>query len=74
MAAVGRPLEWDHNVPFFGRHEIVKGPAYSFYEFASDRILSDADWIEQLPSRPHPSWIAPFISSSPLSCPARDPL
>jgi len=44
MEAVGRPLEWDHLVPFFGRRESVKGAAYSFYEFASNSLLNDAEW------------------------------
>ena len=25
MAAVGRPMEWDHIVPYFGRRQIAKG-------------------------------------------------
>jgi hypothetical protein len=73
MAGVGRPLEWDHTVPFFGRHEIVKGAAYSFYEFSSMTVLNDADWLKRLPSQSHPSWIAPYLSQRQLSCPARDP-
>jgi hypothetical protein len=73
MAGVGRPLEWDHVVPFFGRHEIVKGAAYSFYEFSSPSLLNDADWLKRLPSQPHPAWIAPFVSSKELSCPPNDP-
>jgi hypothetical protein len=73
MAAVDRPLEWDHTVPFFGRHEIVKGAAYSFYEFSSNTLLNDADWIKKLPAQPHPAWIAPYVSQKPLSCPPRDP-
>jgi hypothetical protein len=73
MVGVGRPLEWDHTVPFFGRHEIVKGAAYSFYEFSSSALLNDADWVKRLPAQPHPSWIAPYLSQKLLSCPARDP-
>ena len=73
LAGVGRPLEWDHTVPYFGRHEIVKGAAYSFYEFNSGSLLSDAEWLKRLPSQRHPAWVAPYISSHPLSCPARDP-
>ncbi|MGO9256627.1 MAG: DUF3160 domain-containing protein [Bryobacteraceae bacterium] len=73
MVGVGRPIEWDHTVPFFGRHEIVKGAAYSFYEFSSSTPLNDADWMKKLPTQPHPSWIAPYISQKSLSCPARDP-
>jgi hypothetical protein len=74
MAAVGRPLEWDHTVPYFGRHEIVKGAAYSFYGFRSPALLNDGDWMKKLPAQTHPAWVAPFVSQTPLSCPPRDPL
>jgi hypothetical protein len=73
MVGVGRPLEWDHTAPFFGRHEIVKGAAYSFYEFNSNTLLNDADWVKKLSAQPHPSWVAGYVSQKPLSCPARDP-
>jgi hypothetical protein len=43
-AAVGRPLEWDQVVPYFGRREIVKGSVYSYYEFSSPAPLSDLAW------------------------------
>ena len=43
-AAVGRPLEWDQVVPYFGRREIVKGSIYSYYEFPSSKPLTDIDW------------------------------
>ncbi len=43
-AAVGRPLEWDQVVPYFGRREIVKGSIYSYYEFPSATPLTDLDW------------------------------
>jgi hypothetical protein len=43
-AAVGRPLEWDQVVPYFGRREIVKGSIYSYYEFASPTPLTDLAW------------------------------
>ena len=73
FAAVGRPLEWDHNVPYFGRHEIVKGAAYSYYEFTANTILDDADWLKRVATEPHPPWVAPFVSPNLLSCPAHDP-
>jgi len=73
LAGVGRPFEWDHTVPFFGRHEIVKGAAYSFYEFSSNALLDDAGWMKKLATQAHPSWISRYISQKPLSCPARDP-
>jgi hypothetical protein len=43
-SAVGRPLEWDQVVPYFGRREIVKGSVYSYYEFPSPTPLTDLDW------------------------------
>jgi hypothetical protein len=43
-AAVGRPLEWDQVVPYFGRREIVKGSIYSYYEFSSPTPLTDLAW------------------------------
>jgi hypothetical protein len=43
-AAVGRPLEWDQLVPYFGRREIVKGSIYSYYEFPSPTLLTDLSW------------------------------
>lgn len=73
LVGVGRPIEWDHTAPFFGRHEIVKGAAYSFYEFSSNTLLDDAGWMKQLATQPHPSWVAPYVSQKPLSCPPRDP-
>ena len=73
MVAVGRPMEWDHIVPFFGRREIVKGAVYSYYEFPSETLLDDKEWLGKLPSQPHPDWIKPFLSKDKPSCPARDP-
>jgi hypothetical protein len=43
-SAVGRPLEWDQVVPYFGRREIVKGSIYSYYEFPSSSPLADVAW------------------------------
>ena len=73
LVGVGRPMEWDHTVPYFGRHEIVKGVSYSFYELTSTDLLTDAEWIKKLPSQQHPAWIVPFVSPTPLSCPPRAP-
>jgi hypothetical protein len=47
-AAVGRPLEWDQVVPYFGRREIVKGSIYSYYEFPSSTPLTDVNWAGKL--------------------------
>ena len=73
MAAVGRPMEWDHLVPFYGRSQMVKGSVYSFYEFVSERLLDDDGWRQMLGKQEHPAWIAPFLSKKGLSCPARNP-
>jgi len=73
LAAVGRPLEWDHIVPFYGRRQIVKGAVYSYYEFASEELLDDAQWRERLPGQKRPAWIEPFLSPGVLPCPAQAP-
>ena len=60
-AAVGRPLEWDQVVPYFGRREIVKGSVYSYYEFPSPTPLTDLAWAGKLanpdadPAHPAPA-------------------
>ena len=73
MAAVGRPMEWDYIVPYFGRKEVVKGPVYSFYEFVSQRLMNDKEWLESIKSEPHPEWIKPFVSGSLTQCPPQNP-
>lgn len=73
MAAVGRPMEWDHIVPYFGRRQIAKGAVYSYYEFTSDQLMNDREWLDSLPSQQHPKWISPFISRSQPTCPPRNP-
>ena len=74
--AVGRPLEWDQIVPYFGRREIVKGSVYSYYEFPSPIPLNDREWAARVAAvgvAKRPSWVEPFISSESLSCPAKAP-
>ena len=74
--AVGRPLEWDQIVPYFGRREIVKGSVYSYYEFPSPIPLNDREWAARVAAvgvAKRPSWVEPFISSKSLSCPAKAP-
>ena len=76
MAAVGRPMQWDQIVPYFGRSEIVKGAVYSYYEFVSESLMDDKEWIESLPSRRHPDWVSPFVSvvsGSTIPCSPRSP-
>ena len=73
MAAVGRPMEWDHIVPYFGRRQIAKGAVYSYYEFTSKKLMDDAEWLGSVPSRQHPSWISVFVSGSLPACPPRNP-
>jgi hypothetical protein len=69
-AAVGSPLEWDYIIPCFGRHEIVKGSVYSYYEFSSSTLLDDKDWRTKLKDQPFLPWIKPFIIDQKLTYPA----
>jgi hypothetical protein len=62
MAAVGNSMEWNQIVPFFGRHEIVKGSIYSYYEFVSNQILDDKEWQKKVISQEFLPWIKPFIT------------
>jgi hypothetical protein len=86
--AVGRPLEWDQTVPYFGRREIVKGSVYSYYEFSSPVVMNDREWAGKVEdeggfnitskggkveAQPRPEWVKEFITSEPLSCPAKEP-
>ncbi|MGA2731930.1 MAG: DUF3160 domain-containing protein [Syntrophobacteraceae bacterium] len=73
MAAVGRPMEWDHIAPYFGRRQIAKGAVYSYYEFTSERLINDQEWLGLLPSAKHPKWISPFVSGSSPACPPQNP-
>ena len=73
LAAVGRPLEWDHIVPYYGRRQIVKGAVYSFYELVSRDLLNDEEWRQRLPAEKPPAWIRPYVAAKALSCPPRDP-
>ncbi len=57
-AAVGRPLEWDQVVPYFGRREIVKGSIYSYYEFPSSTPLTDLAWAGK-PANPDADPVKP---------------
>jgi hypothetical protein len=89
LSAVGRPMEWDWIVPFYGRREIVKGSIYSYYEFLWPKPMTDQEWRTMLApdasknksmdvtNRPafngRPSWVSRFVSGMNLSCPARAP-
>jgi hypothetical protein len=73
MAAVGNPMEWDFIVPFYGRHQIVKGSVYSYYEFQSNQLLNDNDWREKVNQQEMLTWIKPFVThesaaGSPNTC------
>jgi hypothetical protein len=72
-AAVGRPLEWDQIVPFFGRREVVKGSVYSYYELTAPSPLTDVEWRARVDKEPRPAWITPLMSTKELSCPAKAP-
>jgi hypothetical protein len=63
-AAVGRPLEWDQVVPYFGRREIVKGSIYSYYEFPSSTPLTDLAWAGK-PANPDPDPENPSAKAVP---------
>ena len=63
MAAVGNTMEWNHIVPFYGRHEIVKGSVYSYYEFESKQILNDKEWQKKVTNQKFLPWINPFITT-----------
>lgn len=71
MAAVGRPLEWDFIVPFFGRKQLVKGSVYSYYEFVNDNLMDNNEWLKQLPSQEFLPWVKPYISEQRLSFPPK---
>jgi hypothetical protein len=58
--AVGLPQEWDQVVPYYGRHELVKGAVYSFNEFVDGKVLSDEDWRKQELTTPRPVWMSPY--------------
>jgi hypothetical protein len=69
MAAVGKPLEWDFIVPFYGRKQVVKGSVYSYYEFVDDKQIDDSEWLKLLPSQDFLPWIRPYVSKQKLSFP-----
>lgn len=71
LAGVGKPLEWDQIVPFFGRKIVVKGSAYSYYETVSKKVLTDEEWRKRMPGRP--KWIESYFSKQNLTCPAKSP-
>ncbi len=70
MAAVGNSLEWDNVVPFYGRHEIVKGAVYSYYEFSSDQLLNDKEWQQQVKNQVRIPWLQPYLTEEKLTFPA----
>ncbi len=63
MAAVGNSMEWNHIVPFYGRHQLVKGAIYSYYEFESRQLVNDKEWREQVNKQEIPFWIKPFTTT-----------
>jgi len=64
MAAVGKPMEWDYIVPFYGRYQIVKGSIYSYYEFKSEELLNDEQWRERVDKQEVLPWLKPYILHS----------
>lgn len=61
MAAVGNSTEWNYVVPFYGRHQIVKGAVYSYYEFQSDQLLNDEEWRVKVKNQEHLYWVKQFL-------------
>lgn len=72
-AAVGRPLEWDQVVPFYGRREIVKGAIYSYFEFTSPEPIGDGAWLKRVDTQARPAWVERFMATKELDCPAQQP-
>jgi hypothetical protein len=66
LSAVGRPLEWNQIVPYYGRRAIVRGAVYAYYEFTSPTLLDDDQWLERLPTQPRPTWVTPYLSAQQL--------
>ena len=67
MSAVGNGMEWNYVVPYFGRHQIVKGSIYSYYEFKSDILINDNEWREKVTKQEFLEWIKPYISNQKAS-------
>jgi hypothetical protein len=67
MSAVGNSMEWNYVVPFYGRHEIVKGSIYSYYEFQSKQLLNDLEWREKVTKQDFLPWIKPYITNQSAS-------
>jgi len=70
MAAVGNDMEWDNIVPFFGKHEIVKGSVYSYFEFPSTELLDDKEWQGKVNTQEILPWIKPYITKERVDYPA----
>jgi hypothetical protein len=73
MSAVGNAMEWNFIMPFYGRHQIVKGSVYSYYEFTSKQLLNDNKWREEIKSQEILPWIKPYITiqnaaGKPVTC------
>ncbi len=68
MSAVGKPAQWDHVVPYFGRHVLVKGAVYSYYEFVSEKLLDDKEWRGMVDTQERPAWVQPFFTEKTKSC------
>lgn len=67
MSAVGNAMEWNHIVPFYGRHQIVKGSVYSYYEFQSNELLNDQEWQQKVTKQEFLPWIKPYITNEKAS-------
>jgi len=63
MSAVGNSMEWNYIVPFYGRHQIVKGAVYSYYEFVSEKLLTDQEWRKKVLTHELLPWIKPYVAT-----------
>lgn len=64
QCSVGRPLEWDQIVPYFGRRQLVRGAIYSYYETKSAHTLTDQDWLKMIPGQDRPSWVGAYVPAT----------
>ncbi len=73
LAAVGTPLEFNLIVPSGGRRQVVRGVSYAYHEWASRKVMDDAEWRKRAGSSPLMPWVLPYLSKGTLSCPAKAP-
>jgi hypothetical protein len=63
--AIGRPRALYVLYPWKGKLVLCRGAVMSYYEYPSDRRLTDAEWKDLLdsPGAPaQPEWIQPLVA------------